>query len=185
MVLKLPKIIIADDSRTIRKLIRLEFASESEFTLFDAEDGKQALKLLEDEHPDLITLDLEMPGLDGFETCVKIRSRKDHLATIPIIFITAEDTFEQRLKGYRLGGNDFIVKPFYKGEVISSVKSLLAPPQKNDKTTILVVDDDESILKNLKEYFSSFDINTICLNNKTNISFIYFLYSYFIWSGYP
>ena len=106
----LPKILIVDDETIARVTVEALLSGES-YELFFAENGLRGLALATEIQPDIILLDVMMPGLNGFETCKKIRSIPS-LAEIPVILITALDDRESRLTGLQSGADDFITKPF-------------------------------------------------------------------------
>jgi len=112
-------ILIVDDNPTNLKVL-LEYLEEFGFELVVARDGESAIKRAQYTHPDIILLDVVMPGLDGFETC---RRLKAHEATkdIPVIFMTALASPDNRIKGFEVGGLDYIVKPFQHEEVFARV----------------------------------------------------------------
>ncbi|MBF0101956.1 MAG: diguanylate cyclase [Desulfobacterales bacterium] len=141
------KILVVDDSGTMRNLIRRELEIGN-YEIIEAENGIMALTKAVKFLPDLITLDLDMPKLNGFETYKKINDQ--HYAThfthksenrIPIIFITANDTVRERQKGFELGAADFIKKPFAQGELLNIVNMILHPKKKLQGLKALVVDD--------------------------------------------
>ena len=113
-------ILIVDDDPDIRKVLTL-LLKES-YQVAQAADGKAALQYLQ-AHPetDLVVLDVMMPGMDGFETCEKIRA----FSTLPILFLTAKSAEADRLSAYSMGGDDFLSKPFSQGEFLAKVRSLL------------------------------------------------------------
>ncbi len=113
-------ILIVDDNPTNLSILS-EALGGAGFRFRVAMDGESALTLVERNHPELILLDVEMPGIDGFETC---RRLKENPATksIPIIFTTALADIENKAKGFALGAVDYIPKPFEQGEVMARVK---------------------------------------------------------------
>ena len=117
-----PKILIVDDTPT--NLSILEEILEEDCSISIAQSGTQALKLTEKFEPDLILLDVNMPGIDGFETCHKLKSR-EATRNIPVIFITARTEPEDVIKGFSEGGVDYITKPFNYSEVIARVQTHL------------------------------------------------------------
>lgn len=146
-------ILVVDDSAIQRKIIRTELLAEG-YEVIEAENGVVALAAasMAKVPPDLITLDVEMPHLNGFETCEKFRephySRpfmqyKDR--RVPIIFITAHDTLEGRQRGFGLGASDFIIKPFEKGQVARVVNRVLQPRKQVEGRSVLVVDDSKTV----------------------------------------
>ena len=142
------QILVVDDARTMRNILKKELKAGG-YEVVEAANGVEALKTIEiSSPPDLITLAIEMPFLNGFETCKKLYNdyySKYFIHTnnrkVPVIFITSNDTFEDRQRGFELGATDFITKPFAKGTVLSKVNRILKPSDKYKGITALVVDD--------------------------------------------
>jgi len=116
-------ILVVDDILANQKLLRETLEPEG-YEVLMASDGTTALELTHTAHPDVILLDVQMPGLDGFETC---RRLKEHEATrnLPVIFITANDDPESLSEGFRAGAVDFVTKPFRREEVLLRVETHL------------------------------------------------------------
>jgi len=113
------KILLVDDEPNI--LIALEFLMNQQgYTVETAKDGQTALKIMESFVPDVVLLDVMMPGMDGFEVAKKIRENSD-LEKTQIIFLTAKGTKEDRRKGYKSGGEIYLIKPFNNEELIEAV----------------------------------------------------------------
>ena len=142
------KILVVDDSRVIRQIIRKELEPGG-YEVSEAKNGLEALTRLAGlSPPDLVTLDIEMPKLNGFDTCRKLRTNRytrffTHCSDnrMPVIFVTGNDTMKDRKKGFQLGAADFITKPFTKGTVLSAVSKVLKPAKIVQGLTALVVDD--------------------------------------------
>lgn len=113
------KILIADDDELTRKGLAKVFENEGYRPILAA-DGGEALSLFERDKPDIICLDVMMPGTDGFTVCREIR-RRDEL--VPILFLSAKNAEIDKVVGMELGADDFIVKPFGVREVIARVRS--------------------------------------------------------------
>ncbi|MFB2974773.1 response regulator [Microseira sp. BLCC-F43] len=113
------KILLVDDNPTNLKVLSGAMA-ESGWTILVATDGERALKQAEYALPDLILLDVMMPGINGFETCLKLKSNPK-TQEIPVIFITALDEAVDKVKGLNLGAVDYITKPFQQEEVLARV----------------------------------------------------------------
>lgn len=94
----------------------------SGFDVTEATSGREALDLIRDERPDLIVLDVMMPDLDGFEVCRRLRSEGREM---PVLFLTARDAVEDKVRGLTLGGDDYLVKPFSLDELVARVDALL------------------------------------------------------------
>jgi len=105
-----PKILIVNDHFVNRIVLEKAFKEENYLT-FSAESGEEAIEFLDKETPDLIFLDIMMPGINGYEACERIK-KNPKTYEIPVIFLTALDDKESRLKGLELGAVDFITKPF-------------------------------------------------------------------------
>ena len=114
------KILIADDEAEIRNLLRLYLENES-FTVIEAEDGLKALEAVRNEKPDLLLLDIMMPGLDGLHVMQQLRKETN----IPIMIISAKTADAERILGLNLGADDYVTKPFNPLEVAARVKSNL------------------------------------------------------------
>lgn len=114
------KVMIVDNEMEIIQLLRLYLTKEG-FQVIWTTDSNRALALAQEELPDLILLDIVMPGLSGFEVCNKIREHFD----IPILFISCKGDDTDKVLGLSLGGDDYITKPFSPSEVIARVKAHL------------------------------------------------------------
>jgi DNA-binding response OmpR family regulator len=113
------KILIADDNPEIREVLGILLKSEG-YDVIEAVDGDDAV-LKAEEAPDLIILDVMMPGRDGFKACVDIRK----ITMAPILFLTAKTEDADKTMGFSAGGDDYLVKPFSYAEILARVKALL------------------------------------------------------------
>lgn len=120
---KSPTVLIVDDNSNNVKIIALALQPLN-FKLVIATSGKTAIEMVEKTRPDLVLLDVMMPGMDGYETCRIIKSKEEN-TNLPVIFLTALTDKENTLKGFENGGVDYITKPFNKDELISRVKTHL------------------------------------------------------------
>jgi len=114
-------ILIADDDANIRRLISLYMRKEG-FEVQEARDGSEALSVVENSRVDLVILDIMMPGLDGWDLCREIRRRDSNL---PLLMVTAKAESAHKVKGFRLGTDDYLTKPFDPIELTMRVKALL------------------------------------------------------------
>ncbi|MBB6455280.1 two-component system response regulator ResD [Salirhabdus euzebyi] len=114
------RILVVDDEERIRRLLKMYLVREN-FDIDEAEDGITALQKALDEDYDLILLDLMMPGMDGEEVCTKLREQK----ATPVIMLTAKGEESNRVQGFEVGADDYIVKPFSPREVVLRIKALL------------------------------------------------------------
>jgi len=164
------KVLIVDDSGSMRRILRKEFTSQDE--IFEASNGQDALKLYDLHHPDLITMDVDMPGMDGFETCARIRGvsvggenfNDNHT---PIVFITANDTLKGRQHGFSVGASDFITKPFVRGELGKLATRQIAAIQEKPFAglTVLVAEDNDATRHMLEKILINQGINCIAAAN--------------------
>ena len=114
------KILIVDDDPDIRNVLNLLLRSDYETA--EAADGFAAVEYIQQNpETDLVILDVMMPGMDGIETCGKIRESSN----VPILFLTAKSAEQDRIAAYRSGGDDFLSKPFSQPELLAKVNSLL------------------------------------------------------------
>ena len=113
-------ILIVDDEPSIREVVTLYLQREG-FTVDAAADGANALALATARRPDLVILDLMLPGLDGLEVYRRLHS----LLNMPVIMLTARGAEAERIAGLELGADDYVVKPFSPGELVARVKAVL------------------------------------------------------------
>lgn len=113
-------ILIVDDEERIRRLLRMYLEKEG-YTIEEAEDGESALQKALEKDYDLILLDLMLPGIDGIEVCARLRQFK----ATPVIMLTAKGEEANRVQGFEVGTDDYVVKPFSPREVIYRVKAIL------------------------------------------------------------
>lgn len=135
-------ILVVDDDKNICELLALYLTDDGFSTLF-CHDGSSALNMLKEQKIDLILLDIMLPIINGWEVCRIIRRN----SSVPIIMLTARDMLEDKIQGFDLGADDYIVKPFEPKEVIARVKARLkenkAEPERVEgilKTVDIVVD---------------------------------------------
>ncbi|MDY4078009.1 MAG: response regulator transcription factor [Clostridium sp.] len=114
-------ILIVEDETRIRFLLRDYFAKEKNFTIYEAENGLEALNIFKEKKIDLIILDIMMPVMDGLTTLEKIRE----VSTVPVILLTAKGQEEDKLQGYDYGADDYMTKPFSPNVLVAKVKALL------------------------------------------------------------
>lgn len=114
-------IMIIDDDLYIRELERTLLKNEG-YTIYEAANGRKALQQLKENKIDLCVLDLMMPEMDGFEFC---RLARKYYPDLPILMLTAKGELSQKVKGFELGADDYLTKPFEGIELILRVKSLL------------------------------------------------------------
>ncbi len=115
------RLLVADDEPTILELLSasLRYAG---FDVVTAADGNEALTMARAQRPDALVLDVMMPGLDGFEVVRRLRNEG---STAPVLFLTARDSTEDKVRGLTVGGDDYVTKPFSLEEVIARIRALL------------------------------------------------------------
>jgi len=114
------RILLIDDDKTLLTLVG-QYLRENGFAVIDAPDGHQGLRLAYNDHPDLVLLDVMLPGMDGWEVCARLRELSD----MPIIMITAKTTEADKLRGFRLGVDDYVTKPFSFAELVARIQAVL------------------------------------------------------------
>ncbi len=124
---------IVDDDPHIRELVRVFLQNEG-FNVVEASDGVEALAKLKTVKVDLIILDLMMPKLDGWQLCRQLREDDD----LPVLMLTALGETSQKIKGFQLGTDDYLVKPFDPLELVARVKALLKRYQLNASQTVQI-----------------------------------------------
>jgi len=112
-------LVVDDDVKTV-ELVRL-YLNRDGYRVVTAYDGIEALRLARESHPDLIVLDLMLPGLDGLQVCQALRDESD----VPIIMLTAKTTDQDKLEGLDLGADDYVTKPFSPRELAARVRAVL------------------------------------------------------------
>jgi DNA-binding response OmpR family regulator len=115
-------VLIVDDSEENMDILVATLGEEVDVTV--AMDGESALEAVADETPDLILLDIEMPGMDGFDVCRRLKA-DSATAWVPIVFLSGLTDPEDKTRGLTLGGVDFIHKPFVAREVLAKVRDIL------------------------------------------------------------
>jgi two-component system OmpR family response regulator len=126
------RILVVDDDPHIRDLLTFALGRAG-MTVAEAGDGEAALCLVEQEVPDLMILDINMPRLDGLDLCRRLRASGGAQALLPILFLSSRDDEIDRIVGIEIGGDDYVVKPFSPREVVARVGAILkrgvpAPP---------------------------------------------------------
>lgn len=161
------KILVVEDEAPIRDLISINLQLVG-YEVFTAEDGIMAEKFLENQKVDLVLLDVMIPGIDGFSLIEKIKKHN-----IPVIFVTAKESVLDRVKGLRLGAEDYIIKPFETIELLARIEVVLRRYNKNKQTIKfknIEVDTEQRIVKlNNKEVYltvKEYELLVLLLQNK-------------------
>lgn len=134
------KVLVVDDDDKILKVLTAYLVKEG-YTIETAQEGWEAVKKVEQFKPDLVLLDVMLPGLDGWGVCKEVRRNSD----VPIIMLTAHDAEADRIIGLEIGADDYVIKPFSPREVIARIRAIsrrMKPSRlQEDKTSILQMGD--------------------------------------------
>lgn len=114
------RLLLVDDDTTLLKFMRDYFERE-EYEVYSAERGEKALRTFYSARPDVVVLDVMMPGMDGWEVCARLRE----LADVPVIMLTAKTAEGDKLRGFRLGVDDYVTKPFSLAELEARIQAVL------------------------------------------------------------
>lgn len=123
----LAKVLVIDDEKDIVSLLRYHL-EKSGFQCLEGMDGSSALRLVREHHPDLLILDLMLPGMDGLEICRQLR-QDVATARLPILMLTAKAEEVDRVVGLEVGADDYVVKPFSPRELVARVRAILRRAQ--------------------------------------------------------
>ncbi|HEY9632116.1 MAG TPA: two-component system response regulator [Coleofasciculaceae cyanobacterium] len=148
-----PKILVVDDHPSSR-MTAVALLSVEGYEVLEADSGPKALKRVVEGNPDLILLDVMMPGMDGFEVCRRLKE-DEQTRLIPVVFITALNDRRSRIMGIEAGGDDFLSKPFDRLELAARVKSLVRQKRLNED-----LDHAEQVLFSMARAVESRDPNT-------------------------
>ena len=151
-------ILIVEDEKNMQSIIA-EYMQRGGHTCFTADDGVDALMILKNNPMDLMILDVMMPHLDGFSVCKMARE----MSNLPIIMLTAKSEEEDKLKGYELGADDYITKPFNPLEVVARVKTQLRRCSKYNTS----ISSKESVSK------TEYDIRGLVINKDSHKCFLF------------
>jgi signal transduction histidine kinase/DNA-binding response OmpR family regulator len=114
------KILVVDDSTANLQLL-MNLLTEQGYSVYPASDGELALEFIQSTLPDLILLDIRMPGMDGYEVCRRLKAN-ERTAAIPIVFLSALEDEHNKVKGFQAGGVDYITKPFQPEEMLARIR---------------------------------------------------------------
>ena len=137
-------LLIVDDEENLRSMLAAALRHHG-FEVTTAANGRDALSAVDDQSPDLVVLDVMLPDLDGFEVCRRLRAGGDHT---PVLFLTARDATEDKVRGLTMGGDDYLQKPFSLEELVARTTAVLrrTGQAKDDRNVLtcedLVLDDD-------------------------------------------
>ncbi len=127
------KILVVDDEAPIRELVRFYIEKEG-YTMLEAEDGVTALNVFENEYVDLAVVDVMMPRMDGWELVSELKAIRD----VPVVMLTAMGESKDKLKGFDLGVDDYVVKPFDPDELMARIRTILKRYSINSQNVITI-----------------------------------------------
>lgn len=128
------KILLIDDDPALVHLLG-EYLEDDAFDVTAALSGSAGLRLAYDQQPDLILLDVMLPGMDGWEVCARVREMSD----VPIIMLTAKTTEADKLRGFRLGVDDYVTKPFSFEELVARIQAVLSRARATDSGAVYLI----------------------------------------------
>ncbi len=177
------KILIVDDDENIAELISL-YLEKEQYDTETAHSGEEALQIVEVYNPDLILLDLMLPGIDGYEVCQQVRKTRD----IPIIMLSAKGEVFDKVLGLKMGADDYMVKPFDSNELVARVSAVLrrSGPSKAEETVPDAAPDSthtgdfmeyDGLVVNISNYTVSFEGIQVEMPPK-ELELLYFLASH-------
>ncbi|CVK18757.1 MULTISPECIES: response regulator [Sporomusa] len=143
------KILVIDDELNIRELIKFN-VEKAGYKVLEADNGQTAVAVTKAEQPDLVVLDLMLPGMDGLEVCRIIKNSRE-TAAIPIIMLTAKNEEIDKILGLELGADDYLTKPFSPRELVARIKAVLRRSHKDN------VAGGELVIGKLKLNFSRYE----------------------------
>ncbi len=135
------KVLVVDDEENIIEFIKLGLRYEG-FQVESASDGEQGVTLAQRINPDLVILDVMMPGIDGLEVCRRLRNNPT-TSNVPILMLTAKDEVSDRIAGLRTGADDYLTKPFNFDELLERIKAILRR-QHRSQSTLMGNNEEES-----------------------------------------
>ncbi|MGH9679180.1 MAG: response regulator transcription factor, partial [Candidatus Acidiferrales bacterium] len=131
-----PTILVVDDEPQIRRVMRTTLSSNG-YAVVEAKSGEEALEILRKERPDLVLLDLNMPGVGGLEACREIRDQSD----VAIIMLTVRNTERDKVLALDAGADDYVVKPFGMEELLARIRAALRRTTSAEPVAPFVADD--------------------------------------------
>jgi DNA-binding response OmpR family regulator len=148
------RILLVDDDQTLSRLLS-QYLRESNFEVLEAPNGAAGLRMAYNEHPNLVLLDVMLPGMDGWEVCARLRELSD----IPVIMLTAKATEADKLHGFQLGVDDYVTKPFSFVELVARIQAVIGRAQNVHKETGYIAHGE--IVLNMEKYQASLGGRTL------------------------
>jgi DNA-binding response OmpR family regulator len=149
-----PKILLIDDDLTLLRLLS-QYLRESNYEVVEASNGPVGLRSAYSEKPDLVLLDVMLPGMDGWEVCTRLRELTD----LPIIMLTAKTSEADKLRGFHLGVDDYVTKPFSFAELVARIQAVIGRVHGKQKEDGYIAHGE--ILLDMKKYQASLGNRTL------------------------
>lgn len=169
------KILVVDDNAYLVDILSFSLEMEN-YEVLKAYDGEEALKIIMDVKPDLILADIMMPKMDGFELCKKTKE-KPETKNIPFLFLTAKGKLDDQLKGFSLGGDDYIVKPFNLNDLLKKIAKSIERFKESDSLSFKIPEkgslQDIPLMKLLQLIKSKNSTATLTITNPNDVGKIY------------
>ena len=143
------KVLVVDDEENIRMLVKFNL-EKAGYEVLEASDGNKAIETAVNSTPDIVILDLMLPGIDGLEVCRNLK-RHPRTAALPIIMLTAKSDEIDRVIGLELGADDYMTKPFSQSELVARIKAVLR------RSNVAVGNGEELLLGRLRMNFSQYE----------------------------
>lgn len=143
------KVLVVDDEENIRMLVKFNL-EKAGYEVLEASDGNKAIETAVNSTPDIVILDLMLPGVDGLEVCRNLK-RHPRTAALPIIMLTAKSDEIDRVIGLELGADDYMTKPFSQRELVARIKAVLR------RSNVAVGNGEELLLGRLRMNFSQYE----------------------------
>lgn len=153
----MPTILIVDDEQDIRELLAMKLQKEG-FETLEAPDGLEGEKMASEHQPDLVVLDLMMPGKDGISVCKSMR-KEARTSKIPILMLTARGGMDEKIAGLELGADDYMTKPFSPKELVLRVRNILRRTMAVEGGSVIEVGPFRLDKNNLKFYLNAEEID--------------------------
>ncbi len=131
-----PRALVVDDEKSIRDLVALALKYEG-FEVESAATGAQGLALVRRREPDLVILDVMLPDINGFEVAKRLRAARHN---VPVVFLTARDSVDDKVRGLTIGGDDYLTKPFAVAELVARVNAVVRRSTRSSPTKLVLAD---------------------------------------------
>jgi DNA-binding response OmpR family regulator len=157
------KVLVVEDSDMIRQIMVRELKKHG-YTVLQAASGEEGLELARKEGPDLITMDVILPGIDGYETCARLRNDPS-THDVPVVIVTKCNTLEERMRGFEVGAIEYFVKPFASNQLASYIDLLFETRKARRKEKVVVIEDNATTRHIIKHILAKQGIHAIAAHD--------------------